>query len=133
MRAAPAFMPSFVLLPIRSCSPAGHVARLLLRLKTARPALSPPARSMVLATASDLVLFFAFLSVVFVGFALAIIVAQGVLADEEQVGAEGGIFPVVSCLHVVLIARLYTTRVSPASHVAPAGLYQAVHHVVRRL
>ncbi|GLI61786.1 hypothetical protein VaNZ11_004286, partial [Volvox africanus] len=39
---------------------------------------------MVLETTYDLVMFFAFLSVVFVGFALAIIVSQGALADEEQ-------------------------------------------------
>ncbi|KXZ45832.1 hypothetical protein GPECTOR_50g626 [Gonium pectorale] len=39
---------------------------------------------MVLETTYDLLMFFAFLSVVFVGFALAIIVAQGALADEEQ-------------------------------------------------
>ncbi|GIL62296.1 hypothetical protein Vafri_16581 [Volvox africanus] len=39
---------------------------------------------MVLETTYDLVMFFAFLSVVFVGFALAIIVSQGTFADEEQ-------------------------------------------------
>ncbi len=45
---------------------------------------------MVLETTYDLLLFFVFLSVVFVGFALAIVVAQGSLADIKQVGAGGG-------------------------------------------
>ncbi|EFJ52883.1 hypothetical protein VOLCADRAFT_86312 [Volvox carteri f. nagariensis] len=39
---------------------------------------------MVLETTYDLVMFFAFLGVVFVGFALAMIVSQGSLANEEQ-------------------------------------------------